>query len=70
MGRDKKKNEGGERMRATVSISIEEQNLKVVYALMEHRKISRSEAVNFLILQGIARLKELNAEPESEGARE
>lgn len=54
-------------MKSTISVSVEEDTLKVIYALMEQRHISRSEALNFLALQGVLRLKELH---ESEGARE
>lgn len=54
-------------MKSTISASIDSDILKVIYGLMEQRGISRSEALNFLALQGVLRLKELH---ESEGAQE
>lgn len=53
-------------MKATISVSIEEQDLKVIYAIMERRGVSRSEAICFLIRQGTARLRELHEGEDSE----
>lgn len=51
-------------MKSTITVSVDSDIFKVIYALMEQRGISRSEALNFLALQGVLRLKELNEEAE------
>lgn len=57
-------------MKTSVTASIDERTMKVVYALMEQRHMTRSQAIDFLALQGMLRLKELNeSESEQEEAR-
>jgi len=57
-------------MKTSVTASIDERTMKVVYALMEQRHMTRSQAIDFLALQGMLRLKELNeSESDQEEAR-